>query len=252
MTEPVVHSALVWAVLLLGPVTAGLLLVISAPYGRHGRAGWGPTISARLAWIAMESPSVLVFLVVYWLGDHRAAPTAVVLFALWQVHYVHRTFIYPFRIRSAGKRTPLVIALLAFVFTFVNAYINARWVAHFGSYETGWLSDPRFLLGSLLFVLGMVVNLQSDTILLRLRKPGQTGYQVPMGGLYRWVSCPNYLGEILEWVGWAIATWSLPGLAFAVYTVCNLAPRARTHHLWYREKFPEYPQERKALIPFVF
>jgi len=252
MNELAWHSILVWAVLALGPVTAALLLFVSAPYGRHRRAGWGPTISSRLAWLAMESPSVLVFLGIYMLGEHRAGPVPLVFFALWQVHYVHRTFIYPFRIRAEGKRTPLVIALMAFLFTFVNAYVNARWVAHLGTYETSWLSDPRFLLGVLIFGVGMVINLQSDAILLRLRGPGQTGYKVPTGGLYRWVSCPNYLGEILEWTGWAIATWSLPGLAFAVYTASNLAPRARSHHLWYREQFPEYPPQRRALIPLVF
>jgi protein-S-isoprenylcysteine O-methyltransferase Ste14 len=67
--------------------------------------------------------------------------------------------------------------------------------------------------------------------------------------LYRWISCPNYLGEIVEWSGWALATWSLPGLAFAVWTAANLAPRAHSHHLWYREHFEDYPPQRKALLP---
>jgi hypothetical protein len=44
------------------------------------------------------------------------------------------------------------------------------------------------------------------------------------------VSCPNYLGEILEWIGWAIATWSLAGWVFAIWTMANLAPRAFTNH----------------------
>jgi protein-S-isoprenylcysteine O-methyltransferase Ste14 len=67
--------------------------------------------------------------------------------------------------------------------------------------------------------------------------------------MYRWISCPNYFGEIVEWIGWAIATWSLAGLAFALWTAANLAPRARSHHQWYRESFADYPQERKALVP---
>jgi protein-S-isoprenylcysteine O-methyltransferase Ste14 len=67
--------------------------------------------------------------------------------------------------------------------------------------------------------------------------------------MYRWISCPNYFGEIVEWIGWAIATWSLAGLAFALWTAANLAPRAHSHHQWYRESFADYPQERKALVP---
>ncbi len=101
----------------------------------------------------------------------------------------------------------------------------------------------------MIFVAGFVINRGADAALRRLRQPGDGGYRVPRGGLYRWISCPNYLGEILVWCGWALATWSLPGLAFALFTAANLAPRARAHHRWYREHFPDYPAERKALVP---
>lgn len=108
------------------------------------------------------------------------------------------------------------------------------------------------MVGSTVFALGMWLNITSDNILMSLRDVHGPGYHVPQRGLFKRVSCPNYLGEILEWVGWAIATWSLVGLSFAVWTVANLAPRARAHHTWYRETFPDYPAERRALIPFVY
>ena len=70
-----------------------------------------------------------------------------------------------------------------------------------------------------------------------------------------WVAMRPYehtpLTKILEWTGFAIAAWSLPGLAFAVFTFANLAPRAFANHKWYKEKFPDYPEERKALLPFI-
>jgi steroid 5-alpha reductase family enzyme len=69
--------------------------------------------------------------------------------------------------------------------------------------------------------------------------------------LFRYVSCPNFLGEILEWTGFAIMTWSPAALAFAVWTLVNLVPRALDHHNWYRSRFEDYPPGRKALIPFV-
>ena len=112
-------------------------------------------------------------------------------------------------------------------------------------------TDPRFLLGVSVFFLGMIINIKSDNILFSLRDDGSTGYKIPRGGLFERVSSPNYLGEIIEWIGFAIATWSLAGLTFAVWTFCNLAPRAFAHHRWYKEEFDDYPKNRKALIPFV-
>lgn len=60
------------------------------------------------------------------------------------------------------------------------------------------------------------------------------------------------MSEIVEWLGWVVATWSLGGLAFFVWSFANLAPRAGAHHRWYQGQFPSYPKERHALIPFLF
>ena len=70
--------------------------------------------------------------------------------------------------------------------------------------------------------------------------------------MFRWVSSPNYLGEIIQWTGWAVMTWSLAGVAFALFTFCNLAPRAISNHRWYREYFAQYPAGRKVLFPGLF
>ena len=102
-----------------------------------------------------------------------------------------------------------------------------------------------------MFIIGMFINQQSDRILFNLRKPGETGYKIPMGGMYRYISCPNYFGELLEWVGWAVLTWSLPGAVFALWTAANLVPRALSHHRDYQRRFDNYPADRKAIIPMV-
>ena len=251
MSEVDLHHSLVIGTLIAAAVTFVSLVLISAPYGRHARDGWGPTIPSRLGWVVMESPAVVLFCAVYFSGDHRFELVPLVLLAIWQLHYVNRTFVFPFRIRATGKRIPVLMPLLALVFNSVNAYINARWISHIASYDLAWLADPRFAVGVAVFATGWIINVQSDQILLSLRKPGESGYRIPRGGMYRWISCPNYFGEILEWTGFAIATWSLPGLAFAVYTFANLAPRAYQNHRWYKEKFDDYPSSRRALIPFV-
>ncbi len=251
MTEADIHRAAVYLELALGALTIVAVSVITAPYGRHARKGFGPAIPQRLAWVLMESPVVFVWAAIYAMGSHATETVPLVMLSLWMLHYVQRTFIFPFRLPKNDKTTPLFVVLSAVVFNFLNAYVNARWVSEFGSYSTAWLSDPRFLVGALMFVSGWYLNIQADSVLLRLRKPGETGYKVPRGGLYELISCPNSFAEIIEWCGWAILTWSLAGTSFAVYTIANLAPRAIAHHRWYKEKFADYPPERRALVPYV-
>ena len=199
----------------------------------------------------MEAPTVVVYVAVYVQGDHawEAAPLA--LLGLWQLHYVHRTFIFPFRLRKTDKRFPISLALIAVVFNTVNAYVNARWISQFGTYAPGWFADPRFIIGVGLFLLGEAINHHSDYVLLNLRKPGETAYKIPTGGLYGWITCPNYFGELVAWTGWAIAAWSLPGVSFAVFTAANLIPRAFQNHAWYLDNFEDYPKERKVILPFI-
>jgi steroid 5-alpha reductase family enzyme len=145
---------------------------------------------------------------------------------------------------------PIVVVISAFIFNIVNGYLNGRYIFTLSDgYANEWLGDPRFIIGLTLFVTGFVINRRADRTLRNLREPNESDYKIPYGQMYRWISCPNYLGEILIWIGWAISTWSLPGLAFAVWTTANLVPRAYSHHIWYRKHFPDYPTERKALLP---
>jgi steroid 5-alpha reductase family enzyme len=147
---------------------------------------------------------------------------------------------------------PLVVALMAVCFNLVNGFANGYYFSTFPrEYSIEWLTDIRFILGCVLYTGGTFLNWWSDQILLELRKGGKKGYFVPQGGLFRWISCPNFFGEIVQWAGFAVMTWSPAALVFALWTFFNLVPRALSHHKWYRSTFPEYPAERKAILPFI-
>ena len=250
MNEPTIFNALLIAWLVLAAVVFIALFFVVAPYGRHLRSGWGYTIGSKMGWVIMEAPAPIAFAVCFMLGNAPRTAAALVFLGLWEVHYLHRAFIYPFGLRGAARRMPLAVLSFAFLFNAMNGYLNGRYIFTFsGGYSNEWLVDPRFIAGLALFLIGFVINRQADRILRSLRRPGESGYKISNRGLYRWVSCPNYLGEITIWMGWAVATWSLPGLAFALWTMANLVPRARAHHAWYRGHFPDYPPERRVLVP---
>lgn len=248
--EADVYRALLLACFALAGVTFFATGVLTAPYGRHTRGGWGPTVPKRLGWFLMESPSVVVFGAIFLMGS-RSDEWIPRLFALmWLAHYLQRAWLDPFLMRGAsGQRMPVVVVAMAITFNTLNSYLNARWLSELGpGYTWRWLLDPRFLYGMLLFVGGYLVNRWADAVLIRLRRDND-GYAIPRGGLYEDISCPNYFGELVQWFGWAIATWSLGGLSFAVFSFANLVPRAVAHHAWYRRQFPDYPRRRRAIFP---
>nr|XP_013807602.1 PREDICTED: 3-oxo-5-alpha-steroid 4-dehydrogenase 1 [Apteryx mantelli mantelli] len=201
-----------------------LLCFIPMPYGRYS--------SRRFGWLLPARPNG-------------------VLLGLFVVHYAHRALIFPLLIRE-GKPTPFFTFVLALLFCVYNGYLQGRSLSNYAKYPSTWLKEPFFIAGFLGWLIGMTINIHSDHILRNLRKPGETGYMIPRGGMFEYVTGANFFGEILEWFGFALACCTIQSLAFALCTLFILGSRAKQHHQWYLEKFEDYPKSRKILIPFVF
>jgi len=253
MTDDTLFNGVLLAVFASALATVLLLFWVNAPYGRHQSSGWGPTIPVRLGWILMESPASLVFFYVYFTGQQALQLVPLLLMVMWQLHYLHRSFIYPFQIRvKPGARTTMLVIALGSFYCGINGYLNGTYLSHYADHLTvDWLTDPRFILGVMLFVFGYYLNKRSDRMLRELREQNPGAYQIPRGFGFNWVSMPNYLGEIITWTGFAMASWSLAGLSFVLFTMANLVPRALANHRWYRETFSDYPKDRKAIIPYL-
>lgn len=227
-----------------------LLFFISAPYGKFSRKGWGPSIKSKWAWMIMEFPSPFLMTIFFITSDNKTFPEIIFLI-LWLTHYILRTFVYPFSQSGREKPYPFIIASMAIIFNCFNGFANGYGVFNLYNYDTSWLFTWQFITGILIFIAGFIINKIADKKLGSLKKNNSEEYVIPRGWLFNYISSPHYFGEIIEWAGWAIMTWSLPGLAFSVFTFANLFPRAIASHLWYKKHFPEYPSSRKAIIPFI-
>ncbi|KAK9158980.1 hypothetical protein Scep_005554 [Stephania cephalantha] len=179
-----------------------ILQFLQAPYGKHFSPRWGPAISPTLAWLLMESPSVFLTLLLFPRGLHSSSPRSLSLISLFLLHYLHRTFVYPFRLPPSSNKTPISIALLAFSFNLLNSYLQSRSISHYVDYdaEGGMGFWARFLGGLLVFLWGMSVNVRSDLALVRLRGEGR-GYRVPRGGGLRGSAVLIILGRLLSGLG---------------------------------------------------
>lgn len=250
--SPHLFYLIVWSWIVLAVIVFIVLIFIPAPYGRFTSRSWGLMIPDRLGWFIMEIPALAVFGYFFFSGNGNKSPVLYFIAGMWLLHYIHRSMIFPFRIKTKRKQMPLAIPFMAVLFNMVNGWLNGYYLGN-GIIEVKdySFSDPLFLLGMVLFVSGLVINLQSDEILISLRKNSDNGYAIPYGGMFRWVSCPNYLGELMEWAGFALAAWNLPALSFFLWTFANLVPRAMNYQRWYKATFPGYPKKRKAVIPFI-
>ena len=238
------------------------LFFFKAGYGYLSTSKWGPKISNKTAWVLMEAPAfifLLYYTVKFALSGADTGNSKVVLYimaGLYLLHYFQRSFIFPLMMR--GKSTmPIVIMLMGLVFNTLNAYLIGGWLygeAPAGMYGTDWLYRPQFVVGALIFFLGMAINLHSDHVIRNLRAPGDTKHYIPRKGLYKYVTSANYFGELTEWIGYAILTWSPAGALFAVWTFANLGPRAKSLTEKYENEFgEEYTKlNKKHIIPFIW
>lgn len=231
-----------------------VLYFVEAGYGMLFDKKWGPPIPNRIAWMCMEAPVFIVMLVL-WNGSERQFETVPLLFFLFfELHYLQRAFIFPLLIKGKSKM-PAGIMMMGILFNLLNGYMQGEWLFHLAPadmYTTEWLYSTPFIIGTILFFGGMGINWYSDYIVRHLRKPGDTSHYLPKGGLFNYVTSANYFGEIIEWCGFAILTWSASGAVFAWWTIANLVPRANTIYHKYKVMFGKELGNRKRVIPFIY
>jgi len=227
-----------------------------APYGKFtsssGLSGLNSLtkvqVPASLGWFIQEVPSFLVsfsaLIHLYQLG----MMFKLFLLAPYILHYFNRSIIFPVQLKN-GKPTPVLTVMAAFMFCLYNGLMQSQALI---LKDMSFHSMTLACMGLVLFMAGMGINVWSDNILKSLRKDGETGYKIPFGGLYKYVTCPNYFGEAIEWWGFVglVQTWA--SLWFAVFTTMFLGCRAWHTHSWYRQKFKsEYPPQRRAFLPLL-
>jgi 3-oxo-5-alpha-steroid 4-dehydrogenase 1 len=231
------------------------LFRVNAGYGKFYTSKWGPSVDNHLGWVLMEAPVFVAMMLLWWFSERRSDVVRLVFLILFQSHYFHRSFVFPLQLRG-HSRMPLSIVLMGVVFNTLNAFMQGGWIFYVSPadrYPLSWLTSVPFIGGTLVFIAGMFINIQSDSIIRHLRKPGDTAHYLPRGGMFNYVTSANYFGEFLEWAGFAILTGSLAGAVFALWTFANLAPRAARIHDLYQQEFPgQLDPHTKRMIPFIY
>ena len=248
---------------LLAVIVFIALSFIDVGYGITINKKWGVAINNKIAWLCMEIP-VFILMTVLCLSSPRMAPlnlsTALVpfiIFLFFQTHYIRRALIFPFLLRGKSKM-PVVVMLMGVLFNTCNAFMQGGWLFYKSPewmYSVNWLWTPQFIIGSIVFFGGMAINIQSDKIIQDLRKPGDSKHYLPSKGFFKQVTGAHYFGEVIEWAGFALLTWSVSGAVFALWTFANLVPRANAIYNKYKKMFGEdtiKEKKLKRIFPYIY
>ena len=232
------------------------LYFVEAGYGYLFNPKFGFPVPNKVGWVLMESPVFFAMAVLWWMSDYAVEAAPLALFLMFELHYFQRSFIFPMLMRGNSKM-PIGIVLMGMVFNTLNAVMQGGWIFYYApemGYYDGWMSKPYFYIGAAVFAFGMITNIHSDYVIRNLRKEGDTKHYIPKGGMFKYVSSANYFGEFMEWVGFAIASWSWAGVVFAWWTFANLGPRsAALYRRYVREFGAEFTAlKRKRIIPFIY
>ena len=229
--------------------------------GRFNKGAKEFKLNSKLGWVLMEVPALIFFPIFFFSGSHWQQAVPLFLAAVWVFHYTNRALINPMLMRvQPGSQSSFGMSVVigGWMILLLHSYLNGTFFSEFGTHlhSTQWFSDPRFVIGLVVYIIGFTLNVHSDYILRNLRsrnpKPDDPRYKIPYGGMFRYVSSPQYLGEITSFLGLSIMTWSLGFVFILLITIANLVPRAVLTHKWYQETFDNYPAGRKAIIPKLF
>ena len=186
------YYAVVWAMLALAVVVFTALQYVTAGYGMMYSHRWGPTVGNRIGWVLMEAP-VFAAMLLLWLCSPRHTETAPsVMIVLFLLHYFQRSFVFSAANQRQGAHAGCHYHDGGCIQPYKRLYdrrlaalrISGRVLHHV------WLWSPQFIAGTLIFFAGMGINIQSDSIVRSLRKPGDTRHYIPRGGMYRYVTWP--------------------------------------------------------------
>ena len=249
-------NSLTYGMMGLAVVVFISLYFVTAGYGQFRTRQWGWSINNKLGWVLMEIPVFLVMLWIWWGSPLKWNLPQLVLFGLFELHYFQRSLVFPF-LMNGKSQMPIAIMLMGIVFNLINGFLQGGGLYLFPNpdFQEGaaYLLRWNAIAGILLFIVGMAINLHSDHVIRHLRQPGDTCHYLPQKGMYRYVTSANYLGEITEWVGFALAAATPAAWVFPIWTAANLVPRAHAIYNRYKEEFGEEAlKNKKRIIPFFY
>jgi very-long-chain enoyl-CoA reductase len=172
------------------------------------------------------------------------------------VHFLKREletiFVHRFSLATMPARNILKNCFHYWILAGMNV---AYWVFHPNS--SAAVKEPSSLLlysGLVLFAFGEIANLNAHLVLRDLRRAGSTERGIPKGFGFNLVTCPNYMFEVVAWLGVFLVSnlnWSV--LVFIIVGTVQMMSWAVKKERRYRNEFGDkYKRKRFVMLPGIY
>ncbi|KAF7811471.1 very-long-chain enoyl-CoA reductase-like [Senna tora] len=204
-------------------------------------------LSSKVGMLLIYTPAFLAGAASFWMFPYEGFRSFVVQSAL-TLHFFKRVSEVLFVHKYSGSvplDSAIPISLSYFLSTATMLYAQ---------HLTLGLPEPPIDLkypGIVLFLIGIGGNFYHHYLLSKLRGNGRKEYNIPEGGLFGLVICPHYLFEILGFYGISFISQTIYAFSFTLGTTFYLFGRSIATRRWYLSKFEKFPQDVKAIIPFI-
>lgn len=229
----------------------------NAGYSKFAHADKKFKVASRPAMLTLYAPSYVVGMYAMMVAYLSTTGNGREFFfaSLVAFHYGKRCLECVRVHKYSGTMDGDVMCGISFFYTLTTIILTYQ-QAHVVAYDHP-LDSVMLYAGTVLFFVGQLGNLYHHVILANLRsQPGEGGadkkYVIPTAGFFKYVTMPHYFFEVVAWFGLACVGQQLNCFLTVAGMISYLSGRSFATTKWYKTKFPDYPPERKHLIPFLF
>jgi len=170
-------------------------------------------------------------------------------------HYIKRELETIFIHRFSASTMPIFNIFKNSAHYWILSGLNmAAWIYAPSSSATKPVNPALLYSGLALYALGEVGNMRVHLTLRGLRSSGGTERGIPEGKLFDMVTCPNYMTEVISWVGvFLISGLNLSVLLFVLVSTGQMAQWAVKKENRYRKEFGDkYKRKRYTMLPYIW
>lgn len=225
---------------------------------QHANMQPGPQIAWKTVFIYEYLGPILAHLAVlslrpyiYKNGDSPLSTTQWLSFGMIIAHFLKREYETLFVHKFSANTMPVFNLVKNFSFYCgLSGFLAAYDIYSPASLAARADNSALDVLGFVLFAYGEVSNAIVHLNLASLRTRGGTERKIPTGYGFGLVTCPNYMFEVLSWIGIIITSRSWGVTAFIVVGIIQMTAWAQSKERAYRKEFPDtYKKKRYVILP---